>query len=407
MNTVITEQIYIDYASSAPLDERVHEVMNSVFVMPGNASALHSSHGQFLKNKVKQAKQYIADAINAKPNEIILTSGATEANNLALLGLRSYLCDKDMNEIVSSETEHSSVLQPLKILKNAGLNVRYAPVKNCGMADSPDVLNTITEQTGLISLQLVNNETGTINPIDEVSEGIKGKGILLHCDASQALGKIRIDVQALGVDMLSISAHKAYGPQGIGALYVAENTQKLLSPIIHGGGHQDNLRSGTLPAALIAGFGEACRIICEEQNSDYQHVLELYRTMRSIFDDAGLNYRINGHDLYKYNTEQGFLWRVPHIMNICFKDVPHELLLSCVAGVSFSVASACQINGTSNLSHVLTAMRKSEEHINQSVRLSFGRFTTLEEVQKAAQILVEAVQALTEITQTDSERSVA
>lgn len=391
MSLQMPQHIYMDYAASTQLDPRVADVMAPLLgQFSGNASSMQNPHGQAAKRVVDQAREQVAQVIGALPEEIFFTSGATEANNLALMGISEYLKQQGKTHIVSSRTEHASVLMPLAQMQRDGHDVAFSDLLSCGMADGALVLNEVTPQTGLISIQAVNNETGVINPLDEIRDGIKDTGVIFHVDAAQAMGKIPFNVSDLGVDMATLSAHKVYGPQGVGALYIRKDIQRHIMPMMHGGGQQGMIRPGTLPVALIAGFGEACRIAADCLSGERQRLENLNTLFRAELDHAGIGYKINGHD-YGDDSRN---WRVPNIMNIRFPEIENEWLLEAVDGVSFSTGSACSAHGNKP-SHVLDAMGLSAQESSESVRLSFGRFTTEEDIKQVAQSFVTAINAIT------------
>lgn len=385
--------IYMDYAASTPLDERVSQAMQLWWGHAGNASSLQNPHGQSARRAIDKAQSQIAEAIGAEKDEIIFTSGATEANNMVLFGLREFLRAKGTTHIVSSRMEHAAVLMPLGQLIRQGFFVSFSELLPCGMADGKDVLAEIQDDTGLISLQAVNNETGVINPLDEVKGGIQGKDILFHCDAAQALGKMAFNVKDAGVDFATFSGHKVYGPQGTGALYVRREVQQYLKPLFFGGGQQNGLRSGTLPTALIVGFGEACALAVKEFEADKTRYEGYNTIVREALDRTGVTYAINGHD-YGADSQH---WRVPNIMNISFDGIENEWLLEAIQGFSFSTSSACSAQGH-KASHVLEAMGLSAEQINCSIRLSFGRMSTDDEIKRVAAELASTVTELKDLT---------
>lgn len=391
----VNPTIYMDYAATTPMDKRVVDAMTPWWGdFFGNASSLQNAHGQMAKRAIDKAQTQIADAIGAEKDEIIFTSGATEANNMVLLGLAAHLKAQGKTHIVTSKTEHASVLMPVMQLMQAGFDVAFSELLPCGMADGKDVLAELTDDTGLISIQVVNNETGVVNPLDEIKDGIAGKDILFHCDAAQALGKVPFNVKDAGVDFATLSAHKVYGPQGVGALYVRRDMQAFLEPLVYGGGQQAGLRSGTFPTALIVGFGAACAIAAAEQTVDKQRFESYHQIIRNALDDAQIAYKVNGHDY----GEDSKLWRAPNIMNICFEGIENEWLLEAVQGFAFSTGSACSANGN-KASHVLEAIGCTAEEMNSSIRLSFGRMTTDSEIRQVASELVEVVSNLQVLTQ--------
>lgn len=397
--------IYMDYAASTPLDPRVYAVMRPWMEgCPGNPSSHQNPHGQAALAAMLRARTQVAQAIGAQPEEIIFTSGATEANNMALLGMTDYLEAKGQTHIVSTPIEHASIAGALSVMRDGGFDVALCRLLPCGMADGPLVLNEITAQTGMVSVQAVNNETGVINPLSEVKDGIADKDILFHADAAQALGKCAFNVKECGVDMATLSGHKLYGPQGIGALYIRKDLQPYMRPLFHGGGQQSGLRSGTLPVALIAGFGEACVLAAQVQESEKTRLEGFHELFRQTLSQAGVDYVINGHD-YGADSQE---WRVPGIINMQITGVENEWLLEAVDGVSFSTGSACSSGAQAHKpSHVLKAMGLTDEQARQSVRVSFGRFTTEEDIRNAAQIFADAVSAIKELAGSGAEMALA
>jgi len=381
----------MDYAASTPIDPEVLAAM-----MPwlshqhvGNASSVQNMHGQTAKRAIERAKAQIAAAIGAdSPDEIILTSGATESNNLALGSLTATHC-------VTSATEHKAVLNPIHTF---GHTISHSPLLPCGMADGKDILSCVTDETQLISIMAVNNETGVINPLSEIRSGLNAKGvdkkqIIIHCDAAQALGKIKLNVNEMGVDMMTLSGHKAYAPQGIGALYVRKSVQHLLRPLMQGGGQQNNIRSGTLPTALIVGLGHACMMADAGLTQENTRMNMYHNMLRAMLDQATIDYKINGHD----HGDDSKNWRVPHIINLRFAGIKSEWLLEAVQDISFSTGSACHANGTNTPSHVLKAMGLTDDEASESIRISFGRFTTPNDIKQTAHSLINAVALLDEM----------
>lgn len=365
----------------------------------GNPSSVQNIHGARAKKAIQRAKEQIAAAIGAEStDEIIITSGATEANNLAF-SILQHEAFKNAH-VVTSATEHRAVLEPLhaQILKtsssreNAAKRISFSPLLECGMADGKDVCASVQENTKLISIMAVNNETGVINPVNEIREGLEGdrQDIIIHCDAAQALGKIPLNVQEMGVDMMTLSGHKAYAPQGIGALYVRKNLQKFLCPILLGGGQQDGFRSGTIPVALTVAMGEACEIATTEVEEERARMEDYHEGFRAILDQHNISYHINGHD----HGADSKTWRVPNIINIRFEGIEAEWLLEAIQNVSFSTGSACHSNKNVTHSHVLKAMGISDQECKESIRLSFGRFTTEEDIKRTAQAFIEALDLL-------------
>lgn len=382
--------LYFDYAATTPLAPEVAEAMLPWQTgIAGNGSAVQTPYGFRAQKAIEQSKQMIADAIGANTDEIFFTSGATEANNWALFGLADHLQKTGKTHLVSSPTEHAAILQPLKQLSQRGFDVSYSKLLPCGMADGCLVQAQLTDKTGLISLQLVNNETGVINPLEEVRDFIQGSDILLHCDATQALGKLPINVKQLGLHLASFSAHKAYGPQGIGALYIRKDIQPLIKPLLYGGAQQTGLRSGTFPVGLIVGFAKACHLVQQQISDDLAKAEQLHQLLRDRLDQANITYKINGHD-YGSDSKN---WRVPHILNIALPDIQNDWLLEILDGVSFSTGSACSQQGD-KASHVLTAMHAPAEN---SIRLSFGRYSDAAQINLLADKLINALLMIEEM----------
>lgn len=373
---MIGKALYLDSAASAPLDPRVLEVMLPWLQKPGNPHARHHAHGSAAERAVGEAQDRIAKVVNASPDEIVFTSGATEANNLAVQGLAPYLLRSGKTHIVVSAIEHASVLQAIDGL--AGLTVSRVPPKPCGMVDAKTIEPYLTAQTGLVCLQAVNNETGTIQPVKEVAAMLAGRDILLHCDAAQAIGKIPFDVVSLSVDFASFSAHKLHGPQGIGALYLRAELQSKIAPLLRGGGQQKNLRSGTLPTALCAGFGKACEI--SEINDAPQWAL------RNIFLDrlAPLAPVVYGH------ADEA--WQAPGILALRFSGIDSETLVMALPELSFGTGAACS-SSRNEYSHVISAIA-GEDAAREVIRISFSRMTSREEVEEASVVIQRAVREI-------------
>lgn len=359
------QALYFDDAASTPMDPSVVEAMVPWLTRAGNAHARHHAAGMNSSMAVKRAREQVACAIGVEDQNIIFTSGATESNNLAIMGLRDTLRRVGKTHIITSAVEHKSILEPLRYLD--GFDVSVLPVKPCGMIEVSAISRAITDRTGLISIQAVNNETGTIQPIDEIRSAIEGRGIFLHVDAAQALGKIKIPT----ADFITLSAHKIYGPQGIGALYAHDFG--LMSPIMHGGGQENGFRAGTVPVALCVGFGAACDVL-----TDNRDVLQQYREefLRRIH---GLGVVVNGH--------ADPAWNVPGILNLRFPGIDADTLVMALPELCFGVGSACHAGP----SHVILAMTGSDQAARESIRLSFGRFTTMDDVIWAAEKIAAVV----------------
>ena len=377
--------IYMDNHSTTPMDPRVLEAMVPYFVEKfGNAASRNHAFGWEAEEAVDQARKQIARLIHADGKEIIFTSGATESDNLALKGVMEMYREKG-DHIITSSTEHRAVLDTARALESKkGLKVTYVPVDKSGMVNPDDVRAAITEKTILISIMLANNEIGTINPIKAIGKVAKEKGVLFHCDATQGVGKIPVDVQEMGIDLMSFSAHKIYGPKGVGALYVRKKAPRVrLAPMIDGGGHERGMRSGTLPIPLIVGFGKACELCEQEMAAESLRLAAMRdRLQAGIMKELEEVY-LNGHP-----TE-----RLPHNLNLSFAYVEGESLLMGVKEVALSSGSACT-SATLEPSYVLRALGVGSDLAHSSIRFGLGRFNTDEDVDYTTKRIVEIVNKL-------------
>lgn len=381
--------IYLDYHSTTPVDPRVLDAMLPYFTEKfGNAASRNHAFGWEAEEAVEQARQQLAQAIKADGKEIVFTSGATEANNLALKGIAEMYREKG-DHIIVSATEHRSVLDTAKAMETKrGIKVTYLPVDKFGMVNPEDVRAALTDKTILISVMLANNEIGTINPLAEIGKIAKEKGVLLHCDATQGVGKIAVDVQAMGIDLLSCTAHKLYGPKGIGALYVRKKGPRVrLSPQIDGGGHERGMRSGTLPVPLIVGFGKAVELCEAERATETARVSALRDRLHKTITDALEEVYLNGHPTQ----------RLPHNLNLSFAFVEGESLLMGMKEIALSSGSACT-SATLEPSYVLKALGVGSDLAHSSIRFGLGRFSTQEEVDYAATRMIETVTKLREMS---------
>ena len=328
----------------------------------------------------------MAAAINASPKEIIWTSGATESNNIAIKGVAGMYRDKG-NHIVTCVTEHKAVLDSCKVLQKHGLQVTYLPVEPDGLIDLGRLRESLTDKTILISIMAANNEIGTINPIKEIGRLAKEKKILFHTDATQGVGKLPINVDAMGIDLLSLTAHKMYGPKGVGALYVRSKPRVKLTPMIDGGGHERGMRSGTLNVAGIVGLGKACEISQIEMSAEGERLIALRERLKEgIFAEIEEVY-INGHPTQ----------RLPGNLNLSFADVEGESLLMGLKEIAVSTGSACT-SASLEPSYVLKALGVSDELGYSAIRFGLGRFTTEEEIDFTIRRVVEEVRRLREIS---------
>lgn len=381
--------IFLDNHSTTPMDPRVLEAMLPYFVEKfGNAASRNHAFGWEAEEAVEQARKHIAKLINADAKEIVFTSGATESDNLALKGVLEMYREKGTH-IVTSSTEHRAVLDTAKSLEAKGLaTVTYLPVDKYGMVNPDDVRNAITDKTILISVMLANNEIGTINPVHEIGKIAKAKGVLFHCDATQGIGKIPVDVQAMGIDLMSFSAHKIYGPKGVGALYVRKKNPRVrLVPQMDGGGHERGMRSGTLPVPLIVGFGKACELCGAEMATEAPRIAAMRDRLQTAIMNALEESYLNGHP-----TE-----RLPGNLNISFAYVEGESLLMGMKDIALSSGSACT-SATLEPSYVLRALGVGTELAHSSIRFGLGRFNTDEEIDYAIKKVIEVVTRLREMS---------
>ncbi|GAB1721435.1 MAG: IscS subfamily cysteine desulfurase [Nitrospira sp. CR1.1] len=381
--------IYLDNHATTPMDPRVLESMLPYFTEKfGNAASRNHAFGWEAEEGVETARKQIAKLIHADAKEIVFTSGATESNNLALKGVVEMYHEKG-DHIITSSTEHRAVLDTAKTLETKrGVKVTYLPVDKFGMVNPEDVRKAITDKTILISVMFANNEIGTINPIKEIGKIAKEKGILFHCDATQGVGKVPVDVQEMGIDLMSFSAHKIYGPKGIGALYVRKKNPRVrIAAQMDGGGHERGMRSGTLPVPLIVGFGKACELCEQEMAADAARLSVMRDRLHATITKALEDVYLNGHPTA----------RLPHNLNISFAYVEGESLLMGCKEIALSSGSACT-SATLEPSYVLRALGVGAELAHSSIRFGLGRFTLDEEVDYAAKKIIETVTKLREMS---------
>ncbi|MCI0622677.1 MAG: IscS subfamily cysteine desulfurase [Acidobacteria bacterium] len=380
--------IYMDYHATTPVDPRVVEAMLPYFNERfGNAASRNHAFGWTAEEAVENARAQIASLINATPKEIIFTSGATESNNLALKGAAAMYREKG-NHIITQVTEHKAVLDTCKHLEKEGFEVTYLPVEKDGRISLDDLRRAITPKTILISIMYANNEIGVVQPIAEIGKLAKEKGVYFHSDGVQAVGKIPVDVQRDNIDLLSLSAHKIYGPKGVGALYVRRRNPRVqLAALIDGGGHERGMRSGTLNVPGIVGFGKACEIAQQEMAQESERLSALRdRLKENLFRELDELY-ING------SMEH----RLPHNLNCSFAFVEGESLLMGINDVAVSSGSACT-SATLEPSYVLKALGVGEDLAHTSIRFGLGRFNTAEEVDYVSNRVVETVRRLRDLS---------
>jgi len=374
--------IYFDYAATTPVDPRVAaKMIPYLFEQFGNPASRSHAYGWAAEQAVELAREQVAALVGADPKEIVWTSGATESNNLAIKGVAQFQQRKGRH-LVTLRTEHKAVLDPMRELERIGYCVTYLEVQQNGLLDVDAFRAALRPDTTLASVMFVNNEIGVIQDIAAIGAICREKGVLLHVDAAQATGKVAIDLQRLPVDLMSFSAHKTYGPKGIGALYVRRKPRVRLEPLIHGGGHERGLRSGTLAPHQIVGMGEAYSLARDSMKAENERVRMLRDRLLAGFTDMGEVF-VNG------DLEQ----RVPHNLNISFNFVEGESLLMGIKNVAVSSGSACT-SASLEPSYVLRALGRSDELAHSSIRFSVGRFTTIEEVDAVVGMVRETVARL-------------
>ena len=381
--------VYMDNHATTPCDPRVLDAMMPYFTSKfGNAASRNHSFGWEAEEAVGKARDQIAGIINAKSKEIIFTSGATESDNLAIKGVVEFYKDKG-NHVITCVTEHKAVLDSCRALERLGkATVTYLPVDKYGMVDPDAVRKAITDKTVLITIMYANNEIGTIHPIREIGKIAKQREIVFHCDAVQAVGKIPVDVEKDGIDLLAMSGHKIYGPKGVGALYVRSKGPRVrLTPIIDGGGHERGMRSGTLNVTGIVGFGAACEIAKTVLAGEARYLTDLRNQLQAQLFERLDEIYLNGHP-----TE-----RLPGNLNVSFAYVEGESLLMGINDVAVSSGSACT-SATLEPSYVIRALGTDEELAHSSIRFGLGRFNTGEEVDYVAARVSKEVKRLREMS---------
>ena len=378
--------VYLDYSATTPNDPRVVEAMLPYLTEKfGNPASRSHQYGWEAESAVENARAEVAALVNADPKEIVWTSGATEANNLAIKGAANFYQNKGKH-LITLKTEHKAVLDTMRELERQGFEVTYLDVLPNGLVDMAALEAALRPETILVSIMAVNNEIGVIQPIAEIGELLRSKGILFHVDAAQATGKIDIDLSQLKIDLMSFSAHKTYGPKGIGALYVRRKPRVRLEAQMHGGGHERGMRSGTLPTFLIVGMGEAFRLARLEMKSENERIRALRDRLLKGLSDLPEIY-VNG-DLEH---------RVPHNLNISFAYVEGESLIMAVKDIAVSSGSACT-SASLEPSYVLRALGLNDELAHSSIRFSIGRFTTAEEIDFTVDLLHKQIGRLRELS---------
>ena len=380
--------IYLDYNATTPVDPKVVEAMMPYFTESfGNAASRNHSFGWQVEKVVDGARELIGNLIGAGGKEIVFTSGATESDNLAILGVAEFYKKKGTH-IISSPIEHKAVIDPCHALEQKGYEITFLDVDKHGCIDLKQLEDSIREDTILVSLMAGNNEIGTLNPIKEIGQITRNKGVLFHTDATQGVGKIPINVEEMNIDLLSMTAHKFYGPKGIGALYVRRKKPRVrLSPIMFGGGHERGMRSGTLNVPGIVGFAKALELSVEEMASEAERLTGLRQRLLDSLNSELDYIFLNGHP-----TE-----RLPNNLNISFGYVEGESLMMGVNELAVSSGSACT-SASLEPSYVLRALGVGDDLAHSSIRFGMGRFTTVEEIDYTAEKTIAAVKRLREMS---------
>ena len=378
--------IYLDYSATTPVDPRVAEKMIPYLVEKfGNAASRSHAFGWESEAAVEEAREEVARLVHADPKEIVWTSGATESNNLALKGAANFYSGKGKH-LITAKTEHKAVLDTCRELERQGFEVTYLDVLENGLLDLDVFKAALRPDTILVSVMFVNNEIGVIQPIAEIGEICREKGIIFHVDAAQATGKVEIDLSTLKVDLMSFSAHKTYGPKGIGALYIRRKPRVRLEAQMHGGGHERGFRSGTLATHQIVGMGEAFRLAREEMAEENKRIGALRDRLLKGLSDIDQVF-ING------DMEH----RVPHNLNISFAYIEGESMLMAIKDLAVSSGSACT-SASLEPSYVLRALGREDELAHSSIRFTLGRFNTKEEIDYAIKLLHEKIGKLRELS---------
>src|ERR1700726_2782049 len=380
--------IYMDYHATTPMDPRVFDAMKPYFMETfGNSASRNHSFGWQAEEAVEKARKQIADLIGATPKEIVFTSGATESDNLAIKGVAEMYAEKG-NHVITVATEHKAVLDTCKKLEKHGYRVTYLPVKADGLVDLDMLREAITDKTILITLMYANNEIGVIQPVTEIGKIAREKGVLFHTDGVQAVGKVPVNVLKDNIDLMSMSAHKIYGPKGVGALYVRRKSPRVqITAQMDGGGHERGMRSGTLNVPGIVGLGEACALCQAEMPEESKRMAYLRDRLRSKLE-AQLD------EVYVNGTMEH---RVPNNLNISFAYVEGESLLMGINDIAVSSGSACT-SATLEPSYVLKALGVGEDLAHTSIRFGLGRFNTQEEVDHVIDKMVQVVTKLRELS---------
>lgn len=378
--------IYLDYQATTPMDPKVLDAMMPFLTTAfGNPHSRSHQYGWEAEEAVEGARKNVAELIGASEKEVVFTSGATESNNLAIKGLAEFHPEK--KHIITVCTEHKSVLDTMRYLASKGYDITYLPVEANGVINLDKLREAIRDDTLLISIMMVNNEIGVLQPITEIGTICKEKGVFFHTDAAQAFGKIPIDVEKMGIDLMSISGHKIYGPKGIGALYVRrKNPRVRIISLISGGGQERGMRSGTLSPALVVGLGRAAEIAKESMKNDYEMIADLSKEFIDAMLDIPAVY-LNGDRYYRY----------PGCLNFSFSCIEGESMIGAIKDLAVSSGSACT-SASLESSYVLKALGVDEELAHTSIRFGIGRFSTLQDIRDAVEKIKKAVTRLRDLS---------
>ena len=379
--------VYLDYNASAPIDNRVVDFMMDIYKNNiGNADSRTHDYGDNARSIVENARKQVALLLDVPPEDVFFTSGATESNNIAIQGLREYAEKTGKKHIIITSIEHKAVLETAKYMSDHGYRVDFVSPDHTGRVSADEVIGLVDDDTLLVSIMHVNNETGAIQPVKEIGDRLAGKDVLFHIDATQSCGKLVEEIRKIKYDMLSFSSHKMYGPQGIGALVLRRKNYKLppVKPIMFGGQQEHGISPGTIPVALVGGLGKACEIAIDEHKSDEADNISIRDMLIEMLDKSGVKYRINGDIDYLISST----------LNIQIEGVSSEaLMLSSKQYCGISNGSACTSSSYSP-SYVLVAMGMSEDDIDQSIRLSWGRNTDVEALRSNFERLLEVAKKL-------------
>ncbi len=380
--------IYLDYNSTAPTDPRVVEAMMPYFTQTyGNAASRNHQFGWEAEQAVEKARDLLGETIGGSGREIVLTSGATESNNLAILGVADFYKEKGRH-IITSPIEHKAVIDPCQALEQRGYDVTFLDVDDDGCISLEQLEKSIRSDTILVSLMAGNNEIGTLNPLEEIGKITRKHGVLFHTDATQAVGKIPLDVEQMNIDLLSFTAHKMYGPKGVGALYVRRKRPRVrLSPIMFGGGHERGMRSGTLNVPGIVGFAKALELCRNEMESEAERQTALRERLHQRLQAELDHIKLNGHPTQ----------RLPNNLNVSFGYVEGESLIMGISDIAVSSGSACT-SASLEPSYVLRALGVGDDLAHSSIRFGVGRFTTEEEIDYTADKMIFAVKRLRDMS---------